>query len=146
MKILHGLKRKGHCIVMDNYFCSILLFQKLVQKWIYATNMVIFNRIGFPSHLKNTKAWKHYEHGHIKWTMHNRAIARNTCTISGQMLCVQCILYHKFWGIEAMEARILLKVDVTFLLIVVIFLEDEKILFNLKTILLICYTFRFQGL
>jgi hypothetical protein len=45
-----------------------------------------------------------------------------------------------------MEARILLKVDVTFLLIVVIFLEDEKILFNLKTILLICYTFRFQGL
>jgi hypothetical protein len=24
-----------------------------------------------------------------------RVIARNTCTISGHMLCVQCILYHK---------------------------------------------------
>jgi hypothetical protein len=36
-------------------------------------------------------------------------------------LHVEYVLCHKFWGIESVEARILLKVDITFLPIVVIF-------------------------
>jgi hypothetical protein len=32
MKMLHGLERKGHCVVRDNYFYSIPLFQNLVKK------------------------------------------------------------------------------------------------------------------
>jgi hypothetical protein len=67
MKILYGFKGMGHCIVMDNYFCFIPLFQDLVQKGIYTTKTVRSNCIGFPYHLKNTKAWKWFEQGHIKW-------------------------------------------------------------------------------
>jgi hypothetical protein len=40
MKLLHGLEGKEHCVVMDNYFCSIPLFKDLVSKRIYATNTV----------------------------------------------------------------------------------------------------------
>jgi hypothetical protein len=58
MKMLYGLKGNGHCVVVDNYFCSIPFFQDLVQKGIYATGMVRFNRIKIPSYLKNMKAWK----------------------------------------------------------------------------------------
>jgi hypothetical protein len=70
MNLLHGLEEKGHCVVMDNYFCSILLFRDLEAKGIYATSTVRSNRIGLPSHLKNTRAWRRYEEGHIEWAMH----------------------------------------------------------------------------
>jgi hypothetical protein len=30
MKLLTGLEGKGHYVVIDNYFCSILFFQDLV--------------------------------------------------------------------------------------------------------------------
>jgi hypothetical protein len=36
MKLLSGLEGKGHCVVIDNYFCSIPLFEDLVRKGIYA--------------------------------------------------------------------------------------------------------------
>jgi hypothetical protein len=63
MNLLSGLKEKGHCNVMDNYLCSIPLFEDLAKKGLYATGTVRSNRIGLPSHLKNTKAWKKCEHG-----------------------------------------------------------------------------------
>jgi hypothetical protein len=70
MKLLRGLEDKGHCVVMDNYFCSIPLFEELVRKGIYATGTVRTNRIRLPQHLKNTKSWKRCEQGHIEWAMH----------------------------------------------------------------------------
>jgi hypothetical protein len=71
MKLLSGLEERGHCVVMDNFFCSIPLFEDLVKKGIYAIGTVRSNRIGLPSHLKNTKAWKRCDQGHIEWAMHD---------------------------------------------------------------------------
>ena len=70
MKLLRGLEGKRHCVVMDNFFYSIPLFQDLVKKGIYAMGTVRSNRIGLPSHLRNTKAWRRYKQGHIEWAMH----------------------------------------------------------------------------
>jgi hypothetical protein len=70
MNLLSGLEEKGHCNVMDNYLCSIPLFEDLAKKGLYATGTDRSNRIGLPSHLKNTKAWKKCEQGHIEWAMH----------------------------------------------------------------------------
>jgi hypothetical protein len=71
MKLLRGLEEKGHCVVMDNYFCSILLFEDLAKKGIYATGTIRSNCIGLPSHLRNTRAWKRCEQGHIEWAMYD---------------------------------------------------------------------------
>jgi hypothetical protein len=65
MKLLHGLEEKGHCIVVDNYFCSIPLFKDLVSKRMYATGTIRSYCIRLPTHLKNTKAWKKCDQGHI---------------------------------------------------------------------------------
>jgi hypothetical protein len=43
MKLLNGLEDKGHCVVMDNFFCSIPLFRDLEAKGIYATGTVRSN-------------------------------------------------------------------------------------------------------
>jgi hypothetical protein len=76
MKLLHGLEDNGHCVVMDNYFCSIPLFEELVRKGIYAIGTVRSNCIGLPQNLKNNKLWKRCEQGHIEWAMHeNRSIS-----------------------------------------------------------------------
>jgi hypothetical protein len=40
MKLLQGLEEKGHCVVMDNLFCSIPLFRDLANKGIYTTGTV----------------------------------------------------------------------------------------------------------
>jgi hypothetical protein len=71
MNLLSGLEERGHCVVMDNYFCSIPLFEDLVKKGIYAIGTVRSNRIGLPSHLKNTRTWKKCDQGHIEWAMHD---------------------------------------------------------------------------
>jgi hypothetical protein len=70
MNLLCGLEDKGHCVVMDNYFCSIPLFEDLARKGIYAIGTVCSNRIGLPQNLKNTKSWKRCEQGNIEWAMH----------------------------------------------------------------------------
>ena len=70
MNFLHGLEGKGHFVVMDNFFCSILLFRDLAAQEIYAIGTMRLNRIGLPSHLRNTRAWKRSEEGHIEWAMH----------------------------------------------------------------------------
>jgi hypothetical protein len=84
MKLLRGLEEKGHCIVMDNYFCSIPLFEELVRQGIYATRTVRSNRIRLPQHLKNTKLWKRCEQGHIEWAMHE---SRNTSCMMWKDKC-----------------------------------------------------------
>jgi hypothetical protein len=56
MKLLEGLEEKEHCVVMDNYFCSIPLFKDLLAKGIHATGTVRCNRVGLPSHLKNIRS------------------------------------------------------------------------------------------
>jgi hypothetical protein len=70
MNLLRGLEGKGHCVVMDNFFCSISLFRDLAENEIYATGTIHSNRNGLPLHLKNTRAWKRCEEGHIEWAMH----------------------------------------------------------------------------
>jgi hypothetical protein len=49
MRLVQGLKDKGHCVVMDNFFCSMSLFKDLASKGIYATGTVCSNCIGIPS-------------------------------------------------------------------------------------------------
>ena len=71
MRLVQGLEDKGHCVVMDNFFCSVPLFKDLASKGIYATGTVRSNRIGIPSHLKYTKAWKRCEQGYMEWAMHD---------------------------------------------------------------------------
>jgi hypothetical protein len=43
MNLLHGLENKGHCVVMDNFFCSVPLFRDLEAMGIYATGTVRSN-------------------------------------------------------------------------------------------------------
>ena len=49
---------KGHVIGMDNFFTFVGLFEKLIARQIYATNIVKSNRIGLPLTLKNTSTFK----------------------------------------------------------------------------------------
>lgn len=70
MNLLCRLKDKRHYVVIDNYFYSIPLFEKLVKKDIYAIGRVFSIYIGLLHHLKNTKSWKRCEQGHIEWAMH----------------------------------------------------------------------------
>jgi hypothetical protein len=48
LKLMDGLENEGRTVVMDNYFTSIELFQKLHVRGIYATGTVRANRIGLP--------------------------------------------------------------------------------------------------
>jgi hypothetical protein len=50
---MEGLENEGRMVVMDNYFTSIDLFQKLHVKGIYATGMIRANQIGIPEILAN---------------------------------------------------------------------------------------------
>jgi hypothetical protein len=70
MKLLQGLEEKGHCVVMDKFFCSIPLFRDFASKGIYAIGIIRSNWIGLPLHLKNTKTWKKCAQGHLEWAMH----------------------------------------------------------------------------
>ena len=70
LKIVSGLERKGHLLVMDNYFSLIGLFQDLLSRGIYATNTMRTNHIGLSIDLKNTKAFKRSIQGTTEWQMH----------------------------------------------------------------------------
>jgi hypothetical protein len=70
MHLVQGLEGKGHCVVMDNFFTSVILFRDLASKGIYATGTIRLNRIGIPLHLKNTRMWRRCEQGHLDWAMH----------------------------------------------------------------------------
>jgi hypothetical protein len=66
MNLLRSLEDKGHCVVMDNFFTSVPLFRDLASKGIYAIGTIRSNRIGIPSHLKNTRTWRRCEQGHLE--------------------------------------------------------------------------------
>jgi hypothetical protein len=80
MTLLRGLEKKGHCVVMDNFFCSIPLFEDLMKKGIYAIGTVRSNYIGLPSNLKNMKAWRRCDQGHIEWAIH-------------ESRCLSCVMW-----------------------------------------------------
>jgi hypothetical protein len=48
LNLMDGLGNEGQILVMDNYFTSIELFQKLHMRGIYATGTVRANRIRLP--------------------------------------------------------------------------------------------------
>jgi hypothetical protein len=73
------LRGKGHCVVMDNFFTSVPLFKDLARKGIYTTSTIRSNRIGIPSHLKNTRMWRRCEQGHLEWAIH--ASRRLSCVM-----------------------------------------------------------------
>jgi hypothetical protein len=70
LNLVSGLEGKGHLLVVDNCFSSIGLFQDLLNRCIYATGTMRPNRIGLPTDLKNTKAFKRSSQGTTKWHMH----------------------------------------------------------------------------
>ena len=69
-KLSLGLENLEHCITMDNFFTSIPLFIELALRGICGTRTKRTNRIGPPSHLKNTRAFKKVPQGYMEWVMH----------------------------------------------------------------------------
>jgi hypothetical protein len=61
---------KGHVISMDNFFTSVGLFEELASMQIYAIGTMCTNKIGLPSVLKNTGAFKNVPQGTLEWRMH----------------------------------------------------------------------------
>ena len=92
MKLLQGLEEKGHCVVMDNFFYYIPLFQDLASKGIYATGTIRTNRIGLLSHLKNMRTWRRCEQGHLEWAMHRNR--RFSCVMWKDKCLVLLISTH----------------------------------------------------
>jgi hypothetical protein len=76
MKLMEGLEDEGRTVVMDNYFTSIELFQKLHVRGIYATSNVRSNRIGLPEILADISTLNRSQQGSLEWRMHDsRTIA-----------------------------------------------------------------------
>jgi hypothetical protein len=61
---------KGHVVVMDNYFTSISLFEKLLDKGIYVIGTVRRNHVGLPLELANTTKFNKNVQGTMNWRMH----------------------------------------------------------------------------
>ena len=70
MKLIEGNHGKGHCIVMDNYFISIGLFEELANFGTYATGTVWIIRVGLPVDFKNVKEFNKLPQGFLDWRMH----------------------------------------------------------------------------
>ena len=65
LNMLHGMDNKGHVVVINNYFTSINLFEKLLEKRIHATSTVKNNHVGLPCSLCNTKEFHKNVHKHL---------------------------------------------------------------------------------
>ena len=59
MSLLSGLHRKGHVVVIDNYFFSVELFTQLASIETYATCTIQANCIGLSHALKSLKNFNH---------------------------------------------------------------------------------------
>ena len=55
LKLIHSNEGKGHCIVMNNYFLSIGLFEELEKIGIYATRTIPFNQVELAVEFIDTK-------------------------------------------------------------------------------------------
>ena len=60
-ELLRGLENRGHTVIMDNFFSSVLLFINLLGKGTYATGTVKADRIGLPTALAKKSLY-------TKWT------------------------------------------------------------------------------
>jgi hypothetical protein len=77
LDLVADVQDKDHAISMDNFFTFVGLFKELASIQIYATGTVRTNRIGLPSALKNTRAFKNVLQGTLEWRMHEtRRMAR----------------------------------------------------------------------
>jgi hypothetical protein len=70
LNMVDGMENKGHVVVMDNYFTSVGLFRKLLDRGIYATRSVRNNRVGLPADLANTREFDKNVQGTLNWRMH----------------------------------------------------------------------------
>jgi hypothetical protein len=95
IKLLKGLEGNGHCVVMDNFFCSIRLFRDLASKEIYTIGTIRSNRIRIPSYLKNIKAWRRFEHGHIKCVIWKNKCQILFISIHAQPISFPCVPYNE---------------------------------------------------
>ena len=76
MRLVDGLWDRGHLVTMDNFFSNIGFFKELLARGIFAFGIFRSNRVGIPSLLKNTRAFKNSLQGTILWRMYD------SCTIS----------------------------------------------------------------
>jgi hypothetical protein len=66
LDLVADVQDKDHAISMDNFFTFVGLFKELASIQIYATGTVRTNRIGLPSALKNTRAFKNVLQGTLE--------------------------------------------------------------------------------
>jgi hypothetical protein len=71
LNLMDGLENEGRMVVMDNYFTSIELFEKLHVRGIYATGTVQSNRIGLPEILADISTLNSSQQGSLEWHMHD---------------------------------------------------------------------------
>jgi hypothetical protein len=71
LKLMDGLENEGQTVVMDNYFTSIELFQKLHVRGIYAIGTIRANRIGLPEILADISTLNRSQQGFLEWRMYN---------------------------------------------------------------------------
>jgi hypothetical protein len=71
LKLMDGLENEGRTVVMDNYFTSIELFQKLHVRGIYATGTIRANRMGLLEILADISTLNRSQQGSLDWRMHD---------------------------------------------------------------------------
>ena len=71
LNMVDGMENKGHVVVMDNYFTSVGLFKKLLNRGIYATGTVRSNHVCLPMQLSDTKEFNKNVQGTMDWHMHD---------------------------------------------------------------------------
>jgi hypothetical protein len=71
MKLMEGNHGRDHCIVIDNYFTSVGLFEELAANETYATGTVIMNRVGIPQEFRDARDLNRAPQGTLAWRMHD---------------------------------------------------------------------------
>jgi hypothetical protein len=71
LNLMDGLENEGRTVVMDNYFTSIELFQKLHVRGIYATGTIRSNQIGLLEILADISTLNSSQQDSLEWRMHD---------------------------------------------------------------------------
>ena len=74
MKLAIELENKRHCISMDNYFTSIILFKELLYKGIHVMEIFRNNCIGLSTSLKNIQRFRRSPQSFMDWAMHTSRV------------------------------------------------------------------------